>query len=229
MSRAFVVGNGPSLKPWQLGMIHQNDDVSFGVNRIHLIYDQTRWRPDHWVIMDFSNSLFFKEDIDLHSRMGYECYLRSDIIAKFFEWCLPRYPDTERTYPVTDNLTVLERCNHIDVERHTSDGWHDPLCQMGGSVPSAIQMAVWMGHNPIYLIGMDGNKQGNAENNFIAGYIDRDAVGVQKARIANETTKLALQIARRECSQRNVELIDATVGGSSYKVLPEVDFDGLFD
>ncbi len=224
MSRAFVIGNGPSLKPWQLGMIYQNEDVSFGVNRIHLIYDQTRWRPTYWVIMDFSNSLYYREDIELHSVLGYECHLRSDILAKYFEWCV-----SARKMPAMENLRVLERCNHIDVERHTSEGWHEPICQMGGSVPAAIQMAVEMGHNPIYLIGMDGNKQGNAENNFISGYIDRDAVGVQKARIANETTKLALQIARRECSQRNVELIDATVGGSSYKVLPEVDFDGLFD
>lgn len=224
MTRAFVIGNGPSLDAFQLGTIYKNKDISFGVNRIHLIYPQTQWRPTYWVIMDFSNSIYYKEDISLHSNMGYECHLRSDILAKYFEWCVK-----DRMMPAMENLRVLERCNHIDIERHTSEGWHEPICQMGGSVPTAIQMAVEMGHNPIYLIGMDGDKKGNAENNFIAGYIDRDAVTVQKARIANETTKLALQIAKRECNDRGVELIDATAGGSAYSVLPEVDFDGLFD
>ena len=224
--RAFVIGNGPSLSAGDLDRL--KDEVTFGVNRIHLIYPQTSWRPTNWVIMDFSNSLFFKEDIDFHSTQGYDCYLRRDIAAKYFEWRLPVFPDKERTIPHTDNLHILERCNHIDIERFTADAWHEPICQFGGSVPTAIQMAVEMGCNPIYTIGMDGNKKGNAENNFIAGYIDRDAVTVQKARIANGTTALALDIAKRECGGRGVKLFDATVGGSAYHALPEVDFYGLF-
>ena len=227
MTRAFIVGNGPSLKAEQLDKLIP--EVTFGVNRIHLIYDQTKWRPTHWIIMDFSNSLFYKEDIDLHSRQGYECYLRTDIAAKFIEWCLAKFPDKERVFPHTDNLHILERCNHIDCDRSPSDEWHEPICQFGGSVPAAIQVAVEMGYDPIYTIGMDGNKKGNAENNFIAGYIPIDNVKPEKARIANETTDLALNIAKRECAQRRVELIDATVGGSAYRALPEVDFFELFD
>lgn len=220
MARAFIVGNGPSLTSAQLDKLR--DEITYGVNRIHLIYDQTKWRPTYWTIMDFSNSLFFEEDIKLHSLLGYECHIRSDILAKYFEWCIKN-----RDMPIMDNLHVLERCTHIDVNRYTSEGWHEPLCQMGGSVPASIQMAVDKGYNPIYLIGMDGDRKGNAENNFINGYIDKDAVTVQKAMIANDTQKLSLSIAKRECSERGVQLIDATVGGSAYKVLPEVDFYDL--
>jgi len=231
MTRAFIIGNGPSLKAEQLDRLI--NEVTFGVNRIHLIYDQTKWRPTNWIIMDFSNSLFYKEDIDLHSTQGYQCYLRKDITAKYLEWCLSVFPDKERTFPHTDNLHILDSCGHVDCERFTADAWHwddpAPVCKMGGSVPSAIQMAVRMGYNPIYTIGMDGNKKGNAENNFISGYIPIDNVKPEKARIANETTDLALRIARVECSQRNIKLIDATVGGSAYQALPEVDFFGLFD
>lgn len=222
MTRAFVVGNGPSLKAEQLDKLIP--EVSFGVNRIHLIYDQTKWRPTHWVMVDFSNSLFYKEDIQLHSVEGYPCHIRSDITAKFLEWCI-----REKRWPLLENLNIIERCSHIDIERFTSEGWHEPYCQMGGSVPLAIQLAVEMGYNPIYTIGMDGNKKGNAENNFIAGYIDPDSVTVEKAMIANETVKLALSIAQRECSERGAQLIDATVGGSGYKSLAEVDFFELFD
>ena len=224
MTRAFVIGNGPSLKAEQLDRIHQNGDVSFGVNRIHLIYPETKWRPINWVIMDFSNSPFFPADVYLHSGEDYQCYVRSDIMAKFFEWCV-----RERRDPILKNLNIVERCNHIDCDRFTSDGWHDPVCQMGGSVPTAIQLAVQMEYDPIYTIGMDGYKKGNAENNFIVGYIPIDNVKVEKARIANETTELALHIAKNEGSNRGVKLIDATVGGSAYQALPEVDFYSLFD
>ena len=226
MTRAFVVGNGPSLKAEQLDKLIP--EVSFGVNRIHLIYDQTKWRPSHWVMMDFSNSLFYQDDIHIHSKEGYPCHLRSDITAKFLEWCI-----RAKLWPTLENLNVLEKCNHIDAERKTTDEWHtdeaSAVCQMGGSVPSAIQVAVQLGYNPIYTIGMDGDKKGNAENNFIAGYIDIDAMTVEKAELANKTTALALSIAKRECNDRGVKLIDATVGGSAYKSLPEVGFYELFD
>lgn len=215
------MGNGPSLKVEQLNKLIP--EVSFGVNRIHLIYDQTKWRPTHWVMMDFSNSLFYQDDIRVHSTEGYPCHIRSDITAKFLEWCIRK-----KHWPFMENLNIVERCSHIDCERHTSDGWHEPVCQMGGSVPTAIQLAVQMGHKTIYTIGMDGDKKGSAENNFIAGYIDKDAVTVEKAMVANETTALALSIAKRECNSRGVQLIDATVGGSAYKALPEVDYKELF-
>ncbi len=222
--RAFVVGNGPSLKAEQLDKLHKNNEASFGVNRIHLIYDQTKWRPSHWVMMDFSNSLRYQGDIRIHSTEGYPCHIRADITAKFLEWCI-----REKSWPFLENLNILKKCNHIDAERYTADEWHESVCQMGGSVPAAIQVAVQMGYNPIYTIGMDGDKKGSAENNFIAGYIDVDAMTVEKAALANKTTELALRIAKRECNDRGIKLIDATVGGSAYKALPEVDFYELFD
>ena len=224
MTRAFVIGNGPSLKAKQLDLLDQNDCITFAVNRIHLIYDQTRWRPTHWVMMDFSNSLHYREDIHYHAEQRYELHIRSDILAKYFEWCV-----RDRRMPIFGHLNVVDRCNHIDIERFTSDAWHDPVCQMGGSVPTAIQLAVQMGYEQLYLIGMDGDKKGNAENNFIKGYIDVDNVTEQKARIANATTRLALEIAKRECGKRGVKLMDATVGGSAYRALPEVDFHDLFE
>ena len=207
--RAFVVGNGPSLDAFQLGMIHKNKEVSFGVNRIHLIYPQTVWRPTYWVIMDFSNSLFYREDIALHSALGYECHVRNDILAKYLEWCIKH-----KNLPFMDNLRILERCNHIDSERRTSEGWHEPLCQMGGSVPAAIQMAVEMGHNPIYLIGCDGGP-----DHFDPKYDEHDTGG-RSAEEFDEMLNKAFQISFAECWKRDIKIYNATPN-SKIKGIPK--------
>jgi hypothetical protein len=233
MARVFIVGNGPSLKPWQLDKI--KGEVSYGVNRIHLIYPETAWRPDHWFFMDFSNSSVpvYKQDIELHSQQGYPCYVRSDIVAKFIE----RYVGEQAASAGTSwninarlqNIKVVEQCNHIDCERNPASEWHFPgICKQGGSVSGAIQHAVMGGHNPIYLIGCDGDMKGNAENHFIKGYIDPDGLTVQRAIIANKTLEMAHKIAFKECRSRGIKIFNATVGGSKISGIPLADFGSLF-
>jgi hypothetical protein len=213
--RAFVVGNGPSLKADQLEKLIP--EVSFGVNRIHLIYDQTRWRPD----------------LEFHSQQGYPCYVRSDIVAKFIERYVGEKVESGVGWDINahlKNIEVVEQCSHIDAERHTTDKWHLDwtLCKQGGSVSCAIQLAVKLGYGPIYLIGCDGDLKGNANNHFIEGYVDRDAMTVQKARTANKTLEVAHSIAFKECKERKIQILNATVGGTAIGGIPECDFYELF-
>jgi len=231
--RAFIVGNGKSLKVDQLDKLIP--EKSFGVNRIHLIYDQTEWRPDYWMFMDFSNSTVpvYKADIELHSQQNYPCYVRSDIVAKFIERYVSEKVESGKGWDINahlQNIEVVEQCNHIDVERHTTQEWHLDwtLCKQGGSVSCAIQLAVREGFDPIYLIGCEGDLKGNAVNHFMAGYVDIDAMTVQKARLANRTLELAHTIAGRECKERGIKILNATVGGSAIGGISPCDFDSLF-
>ena len=234
MTRAFVVGNGPSLKVEQLNKLIP--EVSFGVNRIHLLYDQTRWRPDYYVYMDMSNTTnkIYAPDLSFHSQQGYPCHIRSDIVAKFIEFGIRQ--NTESPLENWDinksmqNIKIVEQCSHIDAERKTVQEWHLPqLCKQGGSVSGAIQLAVMEGFNPIYLIGCDGNLEGNANNHFSADYVDRDSMTVSMAILANKTLELAHQIAGRECKERDIKIYNATVGGSGIGGIPHCDFNTLFD
>jgi len=233
LTRAFVVGCGPSLKADQLDRLIP--EVSFGVNRIHLIYPETKWRPNYWLFFDFSNSTvpIYKDDIAFHSRQGYPCYVRSDIVAKFIEYFVGEQMgsgnDEWSINANMQNIKAREQCSHIDAERFTTDRWHLPtICKQGGSVSAAIQLAVMEGYDPIYLIGCDGNLVGNAHNHFTPDYVDRDALKVPKAILANKTLELAHQIAGRECKERGISIFNATVGGSAIGGIPACDFDSLF-
>ena len=230
MGRAFIVGNGPSLTVEQLNRLIP--EVSFAVNRIHILYDQTRWRPDYYVYMDMSNTTneIYAPDLAFHTRQGYPCHIRSDIVAKFIEFGIRQSMDDWDINTSMKNIEIVEQCPHIDAERKTVQEWHLPqLCKQGGSVSGAIQLAVMEGFNPIYLIGCDGNLEGNANNHFSADYVDRDSMTVQMAILANKTLELAHQIAGGECKERGVSIFNATVGGSGIGGIPYCDFYELFD
>lgn len=48
----FIIGNGPSLSTDDLEVLHKNNVLSFGFNRIFLMFDKTNWRPDFYVSQD---------------------------------------------------------------------------------------------------------------------------------------------------------------------------------
>ena len=43
--RCFIVANGPSLRPEDLDLLHDRGEITFGMNRIYKLFDQTSWRP----------------------------------------------------------------------------------------------------------------------------------------------------------------------------------------
>ena len=48
----FIIGNGPSLRPEDLTVLHQNNIKCFSANRIYNTYDKTDWRTDFLVSED---------------------------------------------------------------------------------------------------------------------------------------------------------------------------------
>ena len=50
--RCFIVANGPSLRPEDLDKLSESGEISFGMNRINKIFDQTKWRPTFYVCED---------------------------------------------------------------------------------------------------------------------------------------------------------------------------------
>ena len=47
--RCFIVANGPSLRPEDLDLLQRSGEITFGMNRIYKLFDQTRWRPTYYV------------------------------------------------------------------------------------------------------------------------------------------------------------------------------------
>lgn len=211
--RAFVVGNGPSLKQTPLHLLA--GEVSFGVNNIHLIYPETSWRPTHYVRAEEAGPLDAKDwrdSIQTHMDMPVEIWCNDFFLR-------PRH-GIQNIRPVN----LIRSCSHYGRHYDSPDAphlWHLPiLCTFGSSVNVAIQIAHVAGYSPIYLVGCDLGYKDGEPNHFSAGY---EHGKEQAARFANLDTHEAHVIA----SRMGLEIYNATIGGD-LEVYPRVDFGSLF-
>ena len=172
---AYVLGNGPSLTPEFLDGIIGED--SFAVNRIHLIYGKTMWRPTYYVRTeppnpkDYDSEQFFDE-CRLHIDAGEKCIF-------------PKWGDVLGEHP---NVEYINTCHHVKygVENAPSS-WHLPMvCDFGTVVTAAMQLAVLKGYEKIILAGCD----------LTGGHFTED---YGPSKIQTELWKKAHEIAERSC------------------------------
>jgi len=222
MTRAFVVGNGPSLANTPLDKLI--GEVSFATNRIHLIYPKTKWRPSYYIRAE---EAFGLEDAvwmdDLLAQLSLP-----DTIIYCNQYFIKHMEGHLHGVGVRERVMRLKACTHYTYHfdrvecPHT---WHEGLCTFGSSVNVAVQMAVQMGFAPIYLIGCDLGYRDDKPSHFTSEYINVPDSNLRGARYANMDTLAAHMIAKRSSP---VPIYNATLGGS-LEVYPRVDFMELFD
>jgi hypothetical protein len=136
--RAFIAGNGPSLN--QIGMGRLENEITFGSNRCYMGYEKWGFPFRYWGIID---QLQIEE-----YRAEYEDNLPAETIKFFpFEY-LPLFR-AENACPVNFSY------NSKPPYRFSAD---PGVLYLGFTVTHLLlQIAVIMGCNPIYLIGIDHN------------------------------------------------------------------------
>jgi len=221
---AWIIGNGPSLAKIDLNLLC--DRVTYGMQRIHLMYDKFRWRPTYYFMYDRSRPRQpqqWKEDLAFHSQQGYPCYIRADFAVDLWE----KFDKTKINF---DNVVFVPCCEHVQGNDHVDapgkpTEWHLPvICKYGGSAFAAIQMAVMRGARRIFLLGCDlGYGDAATVNHFSRDYLPPDSYDIRMARVTNRTMEDAHRIAKMECNKRGIQLINATPGGH-LNVHPRRDF-----
>jgi hypothetical protein len=208
--RAFIVGNGASLKSTPLELLR--DEITFGVTNVHKIYPLTNWRPTYYVRAEEASGLEPKnwlESMRVHLELGCEIYCNDF----FFR---PRFG-----LRATDKVHFIKACAHYGKHFDNMDTphlWHLPrLCTFGSSVNVAVQLAHELGYSPIYLVGCDLDKN---MNHFTEEYRHGRE---QENRYAQMDTLAAHMIAAR----MGLEIYNATVGGE-LEAYPRVEFESLF-
>ena len=252
MERIFLVANGPSLARTPLDKLIGEE--SWGLARIHLIYDQTDWRPTRYFWSDHPQDQENMDDVLWHIEQDYPCWVRRDVCEIITgdyvpsgandsgKWVLPA-PWVPEPRALPANVVPWDYCishnagfirnmdGSPDIRR--PDGWHDgPLCKYGSGYNVMLQQAVRENYNPIYLVGAD------------IGFVGRDGLGDEdpdhfhpryntrwasraRAVIDNDTQVDFHTHAKEWCDEHNIQVLNASMGGS-LEVYPRVDFNSLF-
>ena len=228
--RLFIVGNGPSLNDTPLGLLMGEE--SWAMARIHTYYDRTFWRPTRYFYGEYISTEAEKEDVLFNINLGYEVWLRADILRHFSH--IPSHVTPWATCPL----------KHTGTRTHLPDGqlnhnwpvkWHlDPkqnwLCKAGPTTNAVLQQAYHEGWDPIYLVGFDLGYKATTHidpNHFDPKYTNRKYDEV-RAYHEEETHKAMHRAAWSAFRKKGTRIYNATEGGA-LEIYPRVDFRSLFD
>ena len=215
--RAFVIGNGPSLR--QMDLTHLRNEFTFGMNRIYLLFPELGFHTTYYCA---TNDLVIEQ-------------FNQDMLAlpmpKFLAWRSRRH--FSNSLPIAELPTFL-------YTSYTGPGFSSDVRRRvweGATVTNvALQIAFHMGFQQVILIGVDhdftskgdANKtvvsQGDDPNHFAPDYFGK---GYKWQLPDLDTSEIGYAFAREAYQKAGREVLDATVGGK-LTLFPKVDYNSLF-
>jgi hypothetical protein len=215
--RAFIIGNGPSLKQTDLTKLKK--EFTFGMNRIYLLFPE----------LGFSSTYFCSiNDLVIEQ-------FNDDILAlpmpKFLAWRSHRHFNPQ--LPINQLPTFVYTTYTGPRFAHDVRGrvWE------GATVTNlALQLAFHMGFEKVILIGVDHNftskgeankiviSQGDDPNHVSPNYFGK---GIRWQLPDLDTSEIGYALARDAYQKAGREVLDATVGGK-LTIFPKADYNSLF-
>jgi hypothetical protein len=206
VAKIFLVGNGASLKQTNLDLLI--DKPSMAVNKIHLFYKKTKWRPTHYVKVDYSvfdpkHPDDWREEILQHVTGGETCLLwdafhsGADKNDGNYEWIPDGIGDWR-------NVTYIPRCEH---HYYLTGEWHD-YCTGLNSIVTMANWAYLLGFTEIVLVGCDGKFTDPKKDHMVASYYKK--VDGEYVKRNNDLIQKAHDLLAAKCP---IPIWDATVGG----------------
>jgi len=221
----FVIGNGPSINKMDLN--HLKDKVTIACNSFYLKYGEIEFTPTYYTVEDPLPAIDNQVEINnLNGSIKVIPYDLKEIIT----------PKQDVIY--LNFLRSYLRPSNKNFPRFSFDV--DNVVYWGGTVIYMnIQLARYLGCNPIYLIGIDLDykipknvkKRGHVltstdddPNHFHPGYFGRGKKWhLPEVERMQKSFTHAYEVLRED----NTQLINGTAGGN-LKNIPRVDFAEIF-
>ena len=216
--RAFIIGNGPSLRNTDLSKLR--NEFTFGMNRIYLMFPELGFNTSCLVSIN---------DLVIEQCAQEMAALR---LPRFFAW-------RSRSHFAPLDLS-LENIPTFLYTSYTGPGFSQDVTGRvweGATVTNvALQLAFHMGFAQVILIGVDHNfaskgeanktvvSEGDDPNHFSPNYFSK---GFRWQLPDLETSEIGYAMARKAYEQAGRQVLDATVGGK-LNIFPKVDYDTLF-
>ena len=219
--RAFVICNGPSLNKHDLSKL--KDEVTFGLGRIYL---HEEFIPKYYTTEDWDEIQRNAECINNYEGPDYKFiakrfaseFVKGDnvVYLKFRRWKFGDKTFKEFNF-VNKNIGVFY--------------WGATVTYLG------LQLAYYMGCNPIYIIGADHSfgkftnkkgegvaQEGDDDFHFTKGYLEKGAKWSYPNTDAMDTS---FTFANEYTKKNNVNIYNATIGGH-LDIFERKDYESLF-
>ncbi len=216
--RAFIIGNGPSLRNTDLTRLRE--EFTFGLNRIYLLFPELGFSTTYLVSI---NDLVIEQCAQEMAALS---------LPRFFAWRSRRHFHALDLPP--DQLPTFLYTSYTGprFSRDVSGRvWE------GATVTNvALQLAFHMGFDQVILIGVDHSfaskgeanqtvvSDGDDPNHFSPHYFGK---GFRWQLPDLETSEIGYAMARKAYEQAGRQVLDATIGGK-LTIFPKVEYERLF-
>ena len=212
--RAFIIGNGPSLKQTDLSRL--KNEFTFGLNRIYLMFPELGFGTTYFVAVN---------DLVIEQCVQDICALP---MPKFLSW---RTHNTFHSGPLPANFLYTTYDNPAFAGDVRGRVWESATVTY-----VALQLAFHMGFAQVILVGVDHNSnvagkanttivsQGDDPNHFNPGYFGK---GFRWQLPDFETSEIGYRLARKAFEADGRQVLDATIGGK-LAIFPKIDYRSLF-
>jgi len=216
--RAFIIGNGPSLK--QTDLTKLRNEFTFGLNRIYLMFPE----------LGFSTSCL----VSINDLVIEQCAqeMAALDLPKFLAWRARRHFTNLQlstfNIPTFIYTTYTGARFARDVRGRV---WE------GATVTNvALQLAFHMGFQQVILIGVDHNfaSKGDANKTVVSDGVDPNhfspayfGKGFRWQLPDLDTSEIGYRFAKQAYESAGRQVLDATVGGK-LTIFPKVDYNSPF-
>lgn len=210
--RCFILATGPSLSLDDVLLLQ--DEFTFGMNSICLLFDKTEWRPSIYAIQD--PDVYEKVSDVLHSNP--QNVFVSDNTVK-------RFPDaaTFNQFPLNYYYNYYDYRYTGKLHVKFSDDAYSVVYDAYSITFSIMQIAMYMGFKEIYLLGCDCNQQVGKKNHFIeTGHVEEES----KLRTSADRNIFSHKEIKKYCDSVGVKVFNATRGGA-LEVYPRVQLEDV--
>jgi len=221
--RAFVIGNGPSLKQTDLSKL--KNEITFCMNRFYLAFPELGFSATYLCI---TNDLVVEQFVDDINELS---------LPKFIAWRSHRHFLSQFSNSPVSSLQSLPVFVYTSYTGPRFTGNVRGRVWEGATVTNlALQLAFHMGIEKAILIGVDHNfkdkgeanktvvSTGDDPNHFDPRYFGK---GIKWQLPDLDTSEIGYTFAREAYRKAGREILDATVGGK-LMIFPKVDYDTLF-
>ena len=195
--RCFIIATGPSLTIGDIELLE--NEITFGMNSITRVFDQTSWRPTYYGIQDRHVYEKMEPSILEHYRDKENVFV-SDELENLFS-----LPEGFVRFPYNGNYHLY---TGKDYSARFSDDAYEVVYDGYSITYSLIQIAVYMGFKEICLLGCDCNYPVGQKNHFVeSGFVDKNAASNP------QRMRVGYRKAKEYADAHGVRIVNCTRGG----------------
>lgn len=225
--RVFLIANGPSLNNIDLDLI--KDEISFGMNRISLIYNKTQWRPTYYIFS--STNVRPDKPWAVQWQNSVKDSLKEEKITSFVANMFMPYIDPYGNYPNTKWFSGLTE-NKPNLKGEITESCFstnviDRIDKTGTTMNLALQLCYHMGFNEIVFVGADLGWTKDTGTNKDPNHFDKNYVAeILRPAKANNQMRNVHSLSLKYFNERDkkVNFYNATKK-TVLDVYPIIDFE----